>query len=343
MTAKPYILTTSQLARRLGTSAKALRLYEQRGLLRPSRSSKGWRLYDIHDVDKATRIVRLRKLGLTLAEIQTISGKNSVDLEAALAVHCNSLATRISELQACISEVHQFQQELGRDHSTNRSASETIKNKPALPSLRLSLPWPWDGEQFNIPVPGRINFITGPLASGKTQLAKAIADELDNGEFIGLDRLDRSQTDAHLCACKVRNTLAQLQAHGAITNEALTTLVKLFDAKTESVLVIDLIEQDLEQTTQEALMHYLRDRPNDAAPIFIMTRSSTILNMNKIKKGERIIFCPANHSLPMIVEPVSGSIGYEAMNSCLATPIVRARSAGVVARIDAAVASLPTS
>ena len=324
MTAKPYILTTSQLARRLGTSAKALRLYEQRGLLRPSRSSKGWRLYDIHDVDKATRIVRLRKLGLTLAEIQTISGKNSVDLEAALAVH-------------------QFQQELGRDHSTNRSASETIKNKPALPSLRLSLPWPWDGEQFNIPVPGRINFITGPLASGKTQLAKAIADELDNGEFIGLDRLDRSQTDAHLCACKVRNTLAQLQAHGAIINEALTTLVKLFDAKTESVLVIDLIEQDLEQTTQEALMHYLRDRPNDAAPIFIMTRSSTILNMNKIKKGERIIFCPANHSPPMIVEPVSGSIGYEAMNSCLATPIVRARSAGVVARIDAAVASLPTS
>ncbi len=36
-------LNPSEAARRLGISAKALRLYEQRGLIAPVRSSAGWR------------------------------------------------------------------------------------------------------------------------------------------------------------------------------------------------------------------------------------------------------------------------------------------------------------
>ena len=38
-------LNPSEAARRLGISTKALRLYEQRGLLTPVRSAAGWRAY----------------------------------------------------------------------------------------------------------------------------------------------------------------------------------------------------------------------------------------------------------------------------------------------------------
>jgi hypothetical protein len=46
---------------------------------------------------------------------------------------------------------------------------------------------------------------------------------------------------------------------------------------------------------------------------------------------ESILFCPANHSPPTRVAPYPGAPGFEAVASCLATPDVRARSAGIIA------------
>ena len=45
MSASAHFLNPSAAARRLGVSAKALRLYEQHGLITPSRSAAGWRVY----------------------------------------------------------------------------------------------------------------------------------------------------------------------------------------------------------------------------------------------------------------------------------------------------------
>ena len=43
MNSSAPFLNASEAAGRLGVSAKALRLYEQRGLLAPLRSAAGWR------------------------------------------------------------------------------------------------------------------------------------------------------------------------------------------------------------------------------------------------------------------------------------------------------------
>ena len=68
-----------------------------------------------------------------------------------------------------------------------------------------------------------------------------------------------------------------------------------------------------------------------SACLFFLTRSTAILDLEAVGPHEAIIFCPANHSAPLLVAPYPGAPGYEAVASCLASPEVRARSEGVIA------------
>jgi hypothetical protein len=98
------------------------------------------------------------------------------------------------------------------------------------------------------------------------------------------------------------------------------------------VLVVDMVEQGLDQATQEALIAWLRQRVGRGArKLFLLTRSCAILDLAAVGTDEAIILCPANHSVPTRVVPVPGAPGYEVVASCLATPEVRARSEGVIA------------
>ena len=76
----------SEAARRLGVTAKALRVYEERGLLTPSRSTAGWRAYGRSEMARAAEIIKLRDLGLSLEQIARVMKGDSGDLEAALRV-----------------------------------------------------------------------------------------------------------------------------------------------------------------------------------------------------------------------------------------------------------------
>jgi hypothetical protein len=62
-----------------------------------------------------------------------------------------------------------------------------------------------------------------------------------------------------------------------------------------------------------------------------LTRSSAILDLAAVGPEEAIILCPANHSPPSRVAPFPGAPGYEAVATCLASPQVRERTAGVIA------------
>jgi len=89
-----------------------------------------------------------------------------------------------------------------------------------------------------------------------------------------------------------------------------------------------MVEQDLDQATQEVLIAYLRQSTRAGArTLFLMTRSTSILDLPKVGPDESIILCPANHSPPMLVTPYPGAPGYEAVATCLASPKVRARVA----------------
>ena len=56
-------LSPAEAASRLGVSAKALRIYEQRGLVTPARNAAGWRSYGPDEMQRGGEIVTLRGRG----------------------------------------------------------------------------------------------------------------------------------------------------------------------------------------------------------------------------------------------------------------------------------------
>jgi hypothetical protein len=123
--------------------------------------------------------------------------------------------------------------------------------------------------------------------------------------------------------------LAGLAEAVAPASDDLVVLLAGLEAEGPTVLVVDMVEQGLDQPTQIAVMTYLRRRGPGAKPLFLMTRSNAILDLNLVGPHETIIFCPANHSPPTLVQSRPGAPGYEALSSCLASPQVRARTEGM--------------
>ena len=69
MTAKDRHFSPAETAKRLGVTVKALRLYEQRGLVKPLRTQSDWRTYGPDQIARLHQIVALKRLGLPLARI----------------------------------------------------------------------------------------------------------------------------------------------------------------------------------------------------------------------------------------------------------------------------------
>jgi hypothetical protein len=198
----------------------------------------------------------------------------------------------------------------------------------------FDLPWPWGGERFELRDVRPLNYIIGGLGSGKTRLAMRLAETLPNAAFLGLERINdgtaaatRLRVNATLKS-RVDETLTWLIEEGATRSDALTALLVGLEAEGPAVFVVDMVEQGLDQATQEALISHLRQRARAGArPLFLMTRSTSILDLSAIGPDEAIILCPANHSPPTRVAPYAGAPGYEAVAMCLASPEVRSRIA----------------
>lgn len=65
-------LSAAECARRTGLTVRALRVYERRGLLKPGRSGKGWRLYGPSELQRLNVIATLKAFGMTLAQIRSL-------------------------------------------------------------------------------------------------------------------------------------------------------------------------------------------------------------------------------------------------------------------------------
>ena len=336
MSSSAQFLNPSEAARRLGVSTKALRLYEQRGLVEPARTATGWRVYGPNDMARADEIVALRTLGLSLAQVARVLAGDPQGLEPALAVHQATLEGRLRQVADTVEKVRGLRANLARGQAP--AAGEVARLLEGEPSVAFDLPWPWGGERFELRGIRPLNYITGPLGCGKTRLALRLAEALPGAAFIGLERsadggaAARSRLDADLSLKgRVDQVLAWLGEDGATMSDALLVLMVELEADGTGALVVDMVEQGLDEPTQEALIAHLRRRGPGARPLFLMTRSCAILDLSAVGAGEAIILCPANHSPPTCVAPYPGAPGYEAVATCLASVDVRARTEGMIA------------
>ncbi len=348
MSQSAQFLPPSEAARRLGVSPKALRLYEQRGLISPVRTAAGWRIYGPVEMARAAEIVALRSLGLSLADVAGVLNGDPDGLAPALATHETALEGQIRGLAERVDRVRTIRAGLGNaqiltgHHSAGpHSAAPDSASRAqirAVGDVSFDLPWPWGGETFQLRDIRALNYIIGPLGSGKTRFAQMVARSLPEARFLDLQRTFGAGATMHALLdadselkSRVDRIICLLVDQGAGITPALTALVTALASEDSSVLVVDMVEQGMDHATQVALMAYLRQRAAEAPPLFLTTRSSAILDLRHVGSNETITFCPANHSPPIRVAPFPGAPGYEAVATCLATPEVRARTEGVIA------------
>jgi DNA-binding transcriptional MerR regulator len=96
-------ISIGEFARRSRLSLKALRLYDERGVLVPSRVDQvsGYRYYDPAQLDQARLVVIMRQLQLPLAEVKELLARDPADA-----------ATRIAEYWRDAEAAHDVRREL---------------------------------------------------------------------------------------------------------------------------------------------------------------------------------------------------------------------------------------
>lgn len=118
----PATYTIRDLAREFDLTTRAIRFYEDMGLLAPERAGEGGRsrIYSARDRARLRLTLRAKRLGLSLSQAREIidmydsprdTGPQLRKFLAVLADHRRQLEERLADLQANLAEVKAHEQE----------------------------------------------------------------------------------------------------------------------------------------------------------------------------------------------------------------------------------------
>lgn len=121
-------MTVGAAAKAAGVSAKAVRLWESKGLLPPAeRTEAGYRLFSDDDIAVLRFIRQAKTLGLTLPEI-----KNIIDLQRDGAAPCGRvtelLDAHIAEIDRTLTELRQLRRSLALARQAAREGQRRGEN-----------------------------------------------------------------------------------------------------------------------------------------------------------------------------------------------------------------------
>lgn len=122
MATNPNTYSISDLAREFDLTTRAIRFYEDMGLLQPTRSGPGGRnrVYSARDRTRLKLTLRAKRLGLSLTEAKDIidmydsprdTGPQLRKFLAVLAEHRRQLEEQLAEVQANLDEVKVHEKE----------------------------------------------------------------------------------------------------------------------------------------------------------------------------------------------------------------------------------------
>lgn len=122
---------------------QTLRMYEQRGLIRPKRSPKGTRLYSHKDVERLRRIQEMTaELGMNLAGVERVFELEE-QLEAASA-KVRRLERRARELQAEVERLEQLRRSLRAEIVPYARGGALVPVRPTRPAVSIRVERPDD-------------------------------------------------------------------------------------------------------------------------------------------------------------------------------------------------------
>ena len=105
-----------EVAKKTGLSIKAIRLYEERGLISPSRQGR-YRVYNDVDLETLKLIVEVKVLGVTLSQLEDVIqyqdgqvdwqriGQFLIQVKAQMIEEREKLTQKINQLEECIHSI----------------------------------------------------------------------------------------------------------------------------------------------------------------------------------------------------------------------------------------------
>lgn len=97
-------MTSGEIAKKAGVSQKAVRLYDEKGLLKPTDYSEGnYRLYDAGALQILEKIVALKQIGFSLEEIRdNLIAGDAKDIESALRLQLKAMEDKKYQIEKVI-------------------------------------------------------------------------------------------------------------------------------------------------------------------------------------------------------------------------------------------------
>ena len=94
-------MTSGEMAKKAGVSQKAIRLYDEKGLLKPTEYSEGnYRLYDAAALQILEKIVALKQIGFSLEEIRdNLKSGEASDIKGALELQLEKMEEKKYQLE----------------------------------------------------------------------------------------------------------------------------------------------------------------------------------------------------------------------------------------------------
>ena len=115
-------MNISEMARRTGLPAKTIRYYEQIGLIRPDRTSNGYRVFSDRDFHKLAFLGRARALGFTIEDCRALLAlyeddtRVSVDVKRIAQSHLVQIDDKLAQLHEMRATLSRLVEACAGDH-----------------------------------------------------------------------------------------------------------------------------------------------------------------------------------------------------------------------------------